>query len=100
MFSRSTADLLTVVSDRIASAVALDISKFSTGFGLLVFFTNLSLMEFGLISSFFSNRLLRVVLDMKSSQEYPVNAGVPPGFNLGPTLFIIHYFYYALFTIH
>ena len=53
--SRSTADLLTVVSDRIARAfnrsgatraVALDISKALTEFGMLVFFTNLSLMEF------------------------------------------------------
>ena len=54
--SRSTADLLTVVSDRIARAfnrsgatraVALDISKvFLTGFGMLVFFTNLSLWNF------------------------------------------------------
>ena len=32
---------------------------------------------FGLISSFLSNRRLWVVLDGKSSQEYPVNAGVP-----------------------
>ena len=31
---------------------------------------------FGLIS-FLSNRRLRVVLDGKSSQEFPVNAGVP-----------------------
>ena len=50
--SQSTADLLTVVSDRIARAfsrsgatrpVALEISK---AFDMLVFFTNLSLMEF------------------------------------------------------
>ena len=34
---------------------------------------------FGLVSSFVSNRRLRVVLDRKSSQEYPVNAGVPQG---------------------
>ena len=32
---------------------------------------------FGLISSFFSNRWLPVVLDEKSSQECEVNAGVP-----------------------
>ena len=46
---------------------------------MLVFFTNLGLSGqiFGLISSFLSNRRLRVVLDGKSSQEYPVNAGVP-----------------------
>ena len=34
---------------------------------------------FGLVSSFLSNRRLRVVLDGKSSQEYPVNVGVPQG---------------------
>ena len=51
----STADILTVVSDRIARAfnrsggtraVALDNLRLLTGLGMLVFFTNLSLMEF------------------------------------------------------
>ena len=30
-----------------------------------------------------------MVLDGKSSQEYPVNAGVPQGFTLGPTFFLL-----------
>ena len=45
---------------------------------------------FGLISSFLSNRRLRVVLDGKSSQEYPVNAGVPQGSIVGTTLFLLY----------
>ena len=45
---------------------------------------------FGLISSFLSNRWLQVVLDGKFSQEYPVNAGVPQGSILGPTLFLLY----------
>ena len=45
---------------------------------------------FCLISSFRSNRQLRVVLDGNSSQEYPVNAGVPHGSILGPT-FLLRY---------
>ena len=44
----------------------------------------------GLISSFLSNRRLRVVLDGKSSQEYPVNAGAPQGSILGATLFLLY----------
>ena len=38
---------------------------------------------------FLSNRWLWVVLDGKSSQEYPLNAGVPQGSILGPTLFLL-----------
>ena len=44
----------------------------------------------GLISSLLSNRRLVVVLDGKSSQEYSVNAGVPQGSILGPTLFLLY----------
>ena len=51
-------------------------------------FYGISGQIFGLISSFLSDRQLRVVLDGKSSQEYPVNAGVPHSSILGPTLFL------------
>ena len=45
---------------------------------------------FGHISPFLSNRRLRLVLDGKSSQEYPANAGVRQGSILAPTLFVLY----------
>ena len=102
--SRSTADLLTVVSDTIARAfnrsgatraVALDISKafdrvWHAGLLNKPNFYGISGQIFGLTSSFLGNRRLRVVLDGKSSQGYPVNAGFPQGSILGPTLFLLY----------
>ena len=102
--SRSTADLLTVVSDRIARAfnrsgatraVALDISKafdrvWHAGLLHKLKSYGISGQIFGLISSFLSNRRLQVVLEGKSSQEYPGNAGVPQGSILGSTLFLLY----------
>ena len=80
--SRSTADLLTVVSDRIARAfnrsgatraVALDISKafyrvWHAGLLHKLKSYGISGQIFGLISSFLSNRRLRVVLDGNSTR--------------------------------
>ena len=85
--SQSTADLLTVVSDRITwdfnrsgdtQAVALDRSKafdrvWHAGLLYKLTFYEISGQILGPIFSFLSNRQLRVVLDGKSSQEYPVN---------------------------
>ena len=101
---RSTVDLLTVVSDGIARAfnksgatraVALDISEafdrvWHAGLLHKLMSYRISGQIFGLVSSFLSNRHLRVVLDGKSSQEYPINAGAPQGSILGPTLFLIY----------
>ena len=102
--SRSTADLLTVVSDRTARtfnrsgatrALALDISKafdrvWHAGLLHKLKSYGISGQIFGLISSFVSKRQLRVVLDGKSSQQYAVNAGAPQGSILGPTLFLLY----------
>ena len=100
--SRSRLDLLTVVSDRTARAfnrsratraVALDIFKAFDRVlhaGLLHKLNSYeySRQIFCLISSFLSYRPLGVVLDVKSSQEYPVNAGVPQDSILGRELFL------------
>ena len=76
-------------------AVALDISKafdrvWYAGLLHKLKSYGISGQIFGLISFFLSNRRLRVVLDGKSSQEYPVNAGVPQGSILDPTFLNIH----------
>ena len=43
-----------------------------------------------IISSFISNSWLRVVLNGKFLQEYPVNTIVPHGFVFGPFLFLLY----------
>ena len=67
-----------------------------TGFGMLLFLTNsrssgISGLIFGLISSFLSNRRLRVVLDGNSSQAYPVNVGF-----LKVLFLVLNFSYYTL----
>ena len=110
--SRSTADLLTVVSDRIARAfnrsgatptVALDISKafhrvWHAGLLHILKPYGISGQIFGLTSSFLSNTRLRVVLNWKSSQEYQVKAGAPHG-SFSYTFPTIHFFFYSLFYV-
>ena len=100
----STADLLAVVSDRVAGAfnrsranqaVALDISKAFARFwhaDLLHKLMSYGILgqTFCLISSFLSNRCLWAVLNGKSSQEYFVNARVPQGSTLDPALFLLY----------
>ena len=91
-FSWSTADLLIDVSDRIARVFN---TWFTQGFQLgqacwsFSQTYGISSQIFGLISSFLSNRWFRVDLDWKSSQWYPVNAGVPQGSISGPTPFLL-----------
>ena len=105
--SESTADFLTVVSDRIATAfnksgatqaVALNIPKAFNRIWHADLLQKLKSYEisgqiFGLISSFLSNRQLQGVLNGKSSQENPVYAGVPQG-----SILVLHFSYYTLMT--
>ena len=75
--------------------MALDISKafdwvWHAGLLHTLKFCGISVQIFGFISSFLSNTRLQVVLDGKSSQEYPVNARVPQGSILGPMLFLLY----------
>ena len=101
--SRSTADLLKVVSDIIVGAFdrsgatrAVIYPKLSTRCDMPVFFTNfftfygISGKIFVLISSFLSNRQLWVVLDGKSSQEYSIKSGVPQSTIVGFFLLYIN----------
>ena len=102
--SRSTSHLLTVVSDRVARAfiksgatraVALDVSKafdrvWHAGLFHKLKSYGISGQIFGLISSFLSNRRLRVVLDGKSSQTQLMLE-----FLKSPYL-VLHLFYYTL----
>ena len=101
--SRSTADVLTVISDRFyrvlgcggqARAIALDISKafdkvWHAGLIHKLRRYGISGSLLRLLQSFLSDRKIRVVLDGQNSACYSINAGVPQGSVLGPTLFLL-----------
>ena len=105
--SRSTADLLTVVSDRIArafnrsgatQAVALDISKAfdrvcHAGLLHILKSCGISGQMFGLISSFLSNYWLHVVLDENIHKNIPLILEFVRGLFLA-----LHFSYYTLTT--
>ena len=95
--SRSTAGRTARAFNRSGAtrAVAFDISKtfdrvWHAGLLHKLKSYGISGQIFGLTSSFLSNRQLQVVLDGKSSQEYPINAEVPQSPILGPTLFLLY----------
>ena len=102
--SRSTADLLTVITERIFRAldrcgetksVALDISKafdrvWHQGLLQKIQSYGISGQVFSVVKSFLSNRKINVVLDGQRSGNYSISSGVPQGSILGPTLFLIY----------
>ena len=85
--SSSTADLLSVVSDKIARAFN---RVWHAGLLHKLKSYGISGQIFGHISSFLSDRWLKVVLDGKFSKDHPVNAEVPQGSTPAPILFTIH----------
>ena len=99
----STADILTVLSERIYNsmdaggetrAIALDISKaFDKVWhaGLLHKLKSYGVVGpiLGILESFMIERSLKVVLDGQSSPLFCINAGVPQGSVLEPTLFLV-----------
>ena len=101
--SRSTADILTVISERFyrtlnscgeARTIALDISKafdkvWHAGLIQKLQGYGLSGPFLDIIKSFLLNRRIKVVLDGQKSKSYDINAGVPQGSVLGPTLFLL-----------
>ena len=101
--SRSTADLLTVVSDRIANVYNrsgllklwhLIYPRLFVGFSMLVFFTNSNLVEFqiGYLALFrrFSVTSSFGWFWMEIFEEYLVSAGVPQDSILGSTFFLLY----------
>ena len=102
--SRSTGDLLSYVTDHISRvidkqgeprSVALDISKAFDKVWHQGLLTKLRSYDvFGqlhkLVASFLLDRQISVVLDGQRSTTKCINAGVPQGSILGPTLFLLY----------
>ena len=101
--SRSTADLLTVITERVNRAldkqgetrlVALDISKafdrvWHSGLLHKLRSYGISGKIFEFIDSFLSDRKLKVVLDGQHSSTCSITSGVPQGSILGPIIFLL-----------
>ena len=100
---RSTADLLTLITDKIyhafdkcgeAKLIALDISKdfdkvWHKGLLHKLCSYGVSGEVFDIIKPFLSNCSLKVVLDGQHSSIFRITSGVPRGSILGPILFLI-----------
>ena len=101
--NRSTADLLTVITERIyraldrcgeAKTVALDISKafdrvWHSALLHKIRSFGISGKIYAILKSFLSERQINVVVDGQRSQTYSISSGVPQGSILGPTLFLM-----------
>ena len=75
-------------------AIALDISKafdkvWHAGLLHKLKAYGISGRVFDIVESFLSDRRIKVVLDGQSSVQWLINAGVPQGSVLGPTLFLL-----------
>lgn len=102
--ARSTGDLLAYVTEHVSRtldrqgetrSVALDISKAFDKVWHKGLLHKLRAYGIGgdllqLLSSFLRNRQISVVLDGQKSQTRLVNAGVPQGSVIGPTLFLLY----------
>ena len=102
--SRSTADLLTVITEKIyraldncgeARVVALDISKafdrvWHAGLLQKLASHGISGNILKIIKSFLQDRAMTVSLDGEISSTYPITAGVSQGSILGPILFLAY----------
>ena len=103
-YGRSTGDLLAYVTEHVSKvldrqgetrSVALDISKaFDKVWhrGLLHKLQSYGIGGdlFKLLTSFLQSRQISVVLDGQKSQTRHINAGVPQGSVIGPTLFLLY----------